>query len=60
MAAGSKKRAIEFLVQMVNDGIIKIEGQTKKEEFYFKLKIYNPQKKRYEDLNLRAKYIIRG
>lgn len=57
--AGSKKKALELLVSMVNDGIMKIEGKTdKKGDFWFKLSMYNPAIDKYVDINLRAKYII--
>ena len=58
---GTKKKAIEFMVRMVNDGIIKIEGRTnKKGEFLYKLTMYDFDTDKYKDLNLRAKYIVGG
>jgi hypothetical protein len=58
--AGSKKKAMELLVSMVNDGIMKIEGRTNKAgDFMFKLMMYDYDKQCYKDISLRAKYITK-
>jgi hypothetical protein len=58
--AGSKKKAMELLVSMVNDGIMKIEGRTNKDgDFMFKLMMYNFDAQCYKDINLRAKHITK-